>query len=110
MVFTTVNSIEFTFRKYRNMKMAIWHITTHFVVEGHKLGTQKKTNGEPQKYSLGTQKNNEPQTYSLETQKKKKNGEPQTYSLETQKKTNGEPQTYSVRNAEEGKDGRSPEM
>ena len=35
MVFTIVNSIEFTFRKYKNMKMAIWHITTHFVVEGH---------------------------------------------------------------------------
>ena len=34
MVFTIVKSIEFTFRKY-NMKMAIWHITTHFVVEGH---------------------------------------------------------------------------
>ena len=35
MVFTIVNSIEFIFRKYKNMKMAIWHITTHFVVEGH---------------------------------------------------------------------------
>ena len=35
MVFTIVNSIEFIFRKHRNMKMAIWHITTHFVVEGH---------------------------------------------------------------------------
>ena len=32
MVFTIVNSIEFTFRKLENMKMAIWHITTHFVV------------------------------------------------------------------------------
>ena len=35
MDFTIVNSKEFTFRKYENMKMAIWHITTHFVVEGH---------------------------------------------------------------------------
>ena len=35
MVFTIVNSIEFALRKYKNMKMAIWHITTHFVVEGH---------------------------------------------------------------------------
>ena len=34
MVFTIVKSIEFTFRKYKIMKMAIWHITTHFV-EGH---------------------------------------------------------------------------
>ena len=39
MVFTIVNSIEFTFRKYENMKMAIWHITTHFMVEGHKCGS-----------------------------------------------------------------------
>ena len=38
MVFTIVNSIEYTFRKYKNMKMAIWHIATHFVVEGHLLG------------------------------------------------------------------------
>ena len=39
MVFTIVNSIEFPFRKYKKnpMKMAIWHITTHFVVEGHKM-------------------------------------------------------------------------
>ena len=35
MGFTIVNSIEVTFIKYKNMKMAIWHITTHFVVEGH---------------------------------------------------------------------------
>ena len=35
MVCTIVNSIEFTFRKCKNMKMAIWRITTHFVVEGH---------------------------------------------------------------------------
>ena len=35
MVFTTVNGIEFAFRKYKNMKMAISHIATHFVVEGH---------------------------------------------------------------------------
>ena len=35
MVFTSVNSIEFTVRKCKNMKMAIWHITTHFMVEGH---------------------------------------------------------------------------
>ena len=35
-VFAIVNSIEFTFRKYKNMKMAIWQITTHFLVEGHK--------------------------------------------------------------------------
>ena len=33
MFFTIVNSIEFTFRKYKNMKMAVWHIATHFVVE-----------------------------------------------------------------------------
>ena len=33
MVFTIVNSIEFTFRKYENMKMVLWLITTHFVVE-----------------------------------------------------------------------------
>ena len=39
MVFTAVNGIEFTFRKYRNMKMAIRLITTHFVVEGHNLDT-----------------------------------------------------------------------
>ena len=32
MAFTSVNSIEFTFRQYKNMKMAILHITTHFVV------------------------------------------------------------------------------
>ena len=36
MFFTIVKSTELTFRKYKNMKMAIWHITTHFVVEGHK--------------------------------------------------------------------------
>ena len=41
MVFTTVNSIEFTFRKFRNMKMVIWHITTHFVVEGHHCALQE---------------------------------------------------------------------
>ena len=35
MVFTIVLSIKCSFRKY-NMKRAIWHITTHFVVEGHK--------------------------------------------------------------------------
>ena len=35
MVFTIVNSIEFTFRNFKNIKMAIWRITTHFVVEGH---------------------------------------------------------------------------
>ena len=35
MVFTIVNDIDFTLRKYKNTKMAIWHITTHFVVEGH---------------------------------------------------------------------------
>ena len=35
MVFAIVNSIELTFRKYENMKVPIWHITTHFVVEGH---------------------------------------------------------------------------
>ena len=37
MVFTIVTSIEFTSRKYKNMKMVIRHITTHFVVEGHIL-------------------------------------------------------------------------
>ena len=36
MVFTIVNNTEFTFRRYKKMKMAIWHITTHFVVKGHK--------------------------------------------------------------------------
>ena len=36
MGFTFVNSIELTFRQYKNMKMAIRHIATHFVVEGHK--------------------------------------------------------------------------
>ena len=41
MVFNIVNSIEFTFRKYKNMKMAIWHITTHFVVEGHIYDSRK---------------------------------------------------------------------
>ena len=35
MVFPIAISIEFTFRKYKNMKMTIWHITTDFVVEGH---------------------------------------------------------------------------
>ena len=35
MVFTVVKSIESIFRQYQNMKLAIWHITTHFVVEGH---------------------------------------------------------------------------
>ena len=36
MAFTIVKSIKFSFRIiYKNMKMAIWHITTHFVVEGH---------------------------------------------------------------------------
>ena len=35
MVFTIANSIEFTFRKYNNIKIAIWHISTHFVVDGH---------------------------------------------------------------------------
>ena len=29
----------FTFRKYKNMKMAIWHVTIHFVVEGNKYTT-----------------------------------------------------------------------
>ena len=36
MDFIIVNNIECTFRKYKNMEMAIWHITTHFMVEGHK--------------------------------------------------------------------------
>ena len=36
MVFTIVNSTEFTFRKKKKKKMAIWHVMTHFVVEGHK--------------------------------------------------------------------------
>ena len=46
MVFTIVKNTEFTFRKYKNMKMAIWHITTHFVVEGHiSLHTHKKEEG-----------------------------------------------------------------
>ena len=35
MVFTIVKSIDFSFRKYKNVKMAIWLIATHFVVEGH---------------------------------------------------------------------------
>ena len=38
MVFTILNIIEFTFRKKKPTKMAIWHIMTHFVVEGHILG------------------------------------------------------------------------
>ena len=36
MVLAIVNSIDFTFRLYKNTKMAMWHIATHFVVEGHK--------------------------------------------------------------------------
>ena len=35
MVSTIVKSIEFTFRKYEKIIMAIWHIATYFVVEGH---------------------------------------------------------------------------
>ena len=35
MVLIIVNSTEFTFRKYKNIKMDIWYITTHFMVEGH---------------------------------------------------------------------------
>ena len=42
MVFTVVNSTEFTSRKCKNMKMAIWHITTHFVVEGDIYGDDQK--------------------------------------------------------------------
>ena len=26
---------------YKNMKMAIWHVTTHFVVEGHICASAK---------------------------------------------------------------------
>ena len=38
MVLTIIKkSIEFTFRKYINMKMTTRHITTHFVVEGHRM-------------------------------------------------------------------------
>ena len=40
--FAIVNSKEFTFRKYTNMKMAIWHITTDFVVEGHILDARAR--------------------------------------------------------------------
>ena len=43
MVFTIVQSIEFTFRKYENMKMAIWHIKTHAVVKGHKCNDWRNT-------------------------------------------------------------------
>ena len=35
MVFTIVTSIQFASRKYKNMKMVIRHITTHFMVDGH---------------------------------------------------------------------------
>ena len=42
MVLIIVSSTEFTFRKYKNMKMAIWHITTHFMVEGHIYTTNKR--------------------------------------------------------------------
>ena len=53
-------------------------------------------NGEPQRYSWGTQKKNKnggPQRFSWGMQKK--DDEPQIYHRGTQKKKNGEPQRYS---------------
>ena len=37
MGFTNDNSIEFTVRKHINMNMEIWHLVTHFVVDGHHI-------------------------------------------------------------------------